>query len=103
MSSWVGAIDRIMLAVEVRLLVKIGVASDEPPHLRVIVTRSHLLQPRVPVRTIAACRPVTERTARAARAAHEVAERIAVLRSRHALTAACHRPLIALPVVKRFD
>ena len=101
MPARVKPVDRIAVAVGVGGLVQVGVTADEPPHLRVVEPASHQRQPHVPFCPVAARRPELV-GARAAPAAcdglPEGGERQA---GRHALAAACHRPLGPQPVEQR--
>jgi hypothetical protein len=50
----INGIDRIMLAVEVRVLVEVGVPRDEPANLCIVVPRAYLHQPGITVVAIPA-------------------------------------------------
>ena len=58
MPAWVYAVDGVAVAVGVGLLVQVGVAGNEPPHLGVIEPAPHQRQSRVALRSVAARRAV---------------------------------------------
>ena len=58
MPTWINGIDGIAVAVGVGLLVQVGVAGDEAPHLRVVGPTPHQRQSRVALRSVAARRAV---------------------------------------------
>ena len=82
MPSGISGIYGVTIAVDIRLLVQVGVPADKPPHLRVVEPTPHQRQPRVPLRPVAARRPVLV----GARAAAGTGDRLAECRS-------CQRPL----------
>ena len=61
MSTGIDRIDGIAVAVGVGGLIQVGVAGDEPPHLRVVEAAPHQRQPRIAFRPVAARRPVLVR------------------------------------------
>ena len=69
MPAWINAINGVAVAIGVGGLVQVGVARDEPPHLRVVEPAPHQCQPRIAFRPVAARRPepVGTRAAPAAR------------------------------------
>ena len=91
----------VAVAVGVGLLVQVGVPGDEPPHLRVVEPAPHQRQPRVPLRPVAARRPILVRARAAAGARFRLAEGRERQARRHRLARVRHRPLAPQSVEQR--
>ena len=101
MSARVNGIDRVAVAVGIRLLVQVGVAGDEAPDLRVVRPAPHQRQSRVALRPVAARGPelVGARAAPAAR--HRLPEGRSRQRPLDGPAAVGDGPLGTQPVVQR--
>ena len=95
MSVGVCDIDWIAVAVGVGGLIQVGVAGDEPPHLRVVEPAPHQRQPRVPLRPVAARRPESVGARAAPAARHRLPERRQRQAGRNCLAGVRHCPLTA--------
>src|SRR5581483_10910941 len=92
---------RVSTAIDVRMLVKIGIPGDEPSDLGIIIPGSHLHQPRIALRPVTARRSEHVGIGAAAGTRHGLPEPIERQRACHRLAAVGHRPLAAQPVEQR--
>ena len=101
MPSGISGIYGVTIAVDIRLLVQVGVPADKPPHLRVVEPTPHQRQPRVPLRPVAARRPELVRAGTRSGTSDGLPEGGERQAGRHCLAAVRHRPLGTQPGEQR--
>ena len=101
MPTWIHAIYWIMLTVEVRFLVEVSISGDEPSHLRVVVPRSDLAQPRIAFGSVAALCAIHVGTRAAAKSSNCIAEAVKVDPVDLRLAGVGDDTLVALAIEKR--
>ena len=95
MSCGIGGIDRISVAVGIRLLCQHGVPGDESSDLCVVEPAPHQRQAHIALTPVARGCPEPVGARAASRARHRLAERRERQAGRHCLAGVRHRPLTA--------
>lgn len=101
MPTRIQRIHRVMLAVSIRLLVKVGVAAREPSDLSIVVPGPNVRQASVPIIPVPACRGELISTRAAPAAGNSLSERRKRQASLHRPARIRHRPLTPQAIEER--